>query len=204
MLNHHHDFHDNSRQNKINNILLYHNTTIMSESTIDYTPLSILVRMGLCRDKTCQGFKSYGPVGCKCPGNNKYSTRKSCHEFLPFRTIKEQLKSNNIDFSDDIGICEGVSCFQIGYPGMVCMECCNRGDHHHFYAVSVESYTHVFVKNYSKVSKNNKSSELRKVIALDAETLEDSSVNLCDSSIESHDAVDTSQDTITIDISNNV
>ena len=84
MLNHHHDFHDNSRQNKINNILLYHNTTIMSESTIDYTPLSILVRMGLCRDKTCQGFKSYGPVGCKCPGNNKYSTRKSSHEFMKY------------------------------------------------------------------------------------------------------------------------
>ena len=153
----------------------------MSESTIDYTLPPILVRMGLCLDKTCQGYKNYGPVGCRCHGNFKYSSRKSHDEFMPFHTIKEQLRSNHVDFSNYIGICEGVACFEIGYPGMMCMECCNSGDEHYFIPARVQAHTPVFVRLYSGVSEKIKSTELRRVIVPDI--FDDTSISLHDSSI---------------------
>ena len=169
----------------------------MSEFTPrSLSPYPILVRVGLCRDKNCQKFKSYGPVGSQCPGNSKYTTRRSRHFFQMFRTAKEQLNSNKVNLADDIGICEGVSCYKVGYPAAICMECCKRGDPNHFVAVNVQSYTNVFVKNYTRLSKVKNCTELREVKPLESESESDSTINLCESSIGSVSQLDISFDTI--------
>ena len=171
----------------------------MSEATPSSSVIRpILVCMGKCRSKSCKGYKSYGPAGTQCPGNNKYSTRRSCHLFQPFWTQKEQLDSNKVDFSDSIGICEGVSCFSIGYPGMVCMECCKRGNDHHYLAVSHQSYTDAFVRYYSLEQKGKKSHDLKRVnVEFDLETVDyNSFLHSCDLSVGSEDVVNTSFESI--------
>ena len=135
----------------------------MSESTVDYSMRHILVGMGLCRDKNCMMFNSHGPAGSTCPGNSKYFTRRSCHKFEAFETSEEEMFSNTVQHSQTIGLCVGNTCYRVGYPGMICMQCNKYGVYSNFRSVAEQSETSVYVRDYLKDDEVRSSQMLKKI-----------------------------------------
>ena len=166
----------------------------MSESTVDYTQLPVLLRMGLCRDKDCKIFDSHGPAGCICPGNNKYFTRGSCRKFDVLRTRREQLRSSTVEHSQNIGFCAGNTCFRVGYPGMVCMKCSKDGVYNTFVPIAEQSYTSVYIRHYLADNEDEKCRMLKKVNSIDEYSTFALiySTEVVDTSYESYGVADTS------------
>ena len=78
------------------------------------------------------------------------------------------------------------------------MECCKRGNDHHYLAVSHQSYTDAFVRYYSLEQKGKKSHDLKRVnVEFDLETVDyNSFLHSCDLSVGSEDVVNTSFESI--------
>ena len=123
------------------------------------TPL--LVRMGICRDLECRHFGMHGPCRAVCPGNHRYPTRRSKHVFLPYVNSIEKHTSDGHDHANRIGKC--TKCIEVGYPGMVCMPCSERGHSNVFKSVLFSRNENVFITYYGNTSHLAQSTVLKRV-----------------------------------------
>ena len=107
----------------------------------------------------------FGPIGSTCPGNHAYNTRRT-HNFEVLLNITEQNESNHADFENSIGICNGIlegSCLHVGYPGMMCLSCTNKGCYNKMIKPVDDMLIDVFVVKYYAACERAHYCPLRKI-----------------------------------------
>ena len=122
----------------------------MTTPSVNSCKLSVRVRIGICRDKNCQHYGSFGVRFTNCPGNHCYETRGSRHYYERIETKKEMELYNSTDHSRLIGCCDRIDCFTVGMKGMICSRCYDRKEYRTFKDFTCQNQVEPIIGFYTK------------------------------------------------------